>query len=70
MAPKARKARKEEGAANREDRIIAGLASAVGLEEGSSRWDVLKTVAETLGLIVQDDGSTAFQVPPPACHGQ
>jgi hypothetical protein len=42
-------------------RIVQGLASVVGLDpESADPYDVLKTVAETLGCSVGDDGTTAL----------
>lgn len=41
-------------------KVLAGLADLVGLQDGADEFEVLKTVAETLGLAVADDGSTAL----------
>lgn len=37
---------------------MAGLAAALGLGEGGDTAEVLKSVAETLGCTVEEDGTT------------
>ena len=44
------------------EKLIRGLANVVGLDESSSSFEVLKSVAETLGCSVRNDGTVALEV--------
>lgn len=50
------KSKKQQAAAT--ERIISGLAAVVGLDPSASSFEVLRTVAETLGCTVAEDGTT------------
>jgi hypothetical protein len=42
----------------REDRLVSGLAEALGVA-GASRFEVLKAAAEAMGCTVAEDGTLA-----------